>query len=1041
MFMKSTLFKMIPIACGSLLFLFSYSVHAQADNPRDSIELTTLYKAFEIVNDPEIKYLLEMSIFNEARKNSSAMVNRYQSSIDRLNLHILYKYVDQSRLRYADSLSAKFKSQNTIFPSLAMVLQSKEIDTRSYDQLAEQLSEDNFSNAKSAFLVKLLEDAGCSNLKELKTILTYNENIAHIKSKSPDLLNDLFQNKHHVSDQRSLVRGGENGGSGDFTNVAVGMSRFLADRAMQELNESFFMMMEKQMKKNIQLAYFFPATKDYLTQVRDQQRFINLDYIKNYFEKDIKHFPLNFYRFKDQFMLGKDSIAGRKVEGSFSVNIKNSLSGRWIDLGLDAMNNSNWGTSPIHLINGLVHSKKAEELYDMLHTERMLVKIIEGRNNSKQLVDKSGKKENSDFLVNLAELLNCSSKVNTTYHQSCSDEKCTYRDFVRKALIYDGKATAENVKQLIKLKDKIVGTLQISELLNLADFKEACASLLRYKLNSYLILDSIINSTNNIRVDIRSKWKNYVNDSLSNLPLDSLVEKAIELDNFLTAKFKVGELTDSNYISISDAVGLNNVTKITSNTVDSLIKVRVEKVPNYKETVPYKKLLVMDYYCELLDKSTGDKFRDEIYKKTNSKDNIVKQFNLYNVLKLVDLISTQLVDHRKDNLWKGIVEVDSIINDEIAFGKFIEELQIINQNVKTYDIQFFRDDHTRLALNELLDNNLNNSRLKERGVDKIDLFRKFINDIYGTYADLNNLLTKVKDKNTESDRLTHLNQIFSTIEDLMEVTTEYFYYYSGRDIKFDPGVVFNTIGPCINFAHNIRKKDYHLAIEDVLLILGNFAGKNTDIQTNKSYNKFLTKMSTYGNVVAKVAVAENSDQVKAAIESSVLPVGSSRMKRYAEFSITLNAYVGVFGGKAMYKERVDGQVLNRSLTTFGMTAPIGLGFNFGDLRIKGARTAISLNAQIFDLGTLVNFYMKHGDEAMLPESTKIRFRDIIAPGFTAAWSLGNTPLSLIGGVQFIPNLNQMGIIEGEQKFQSLAWRAQVGLAIDIPLYNIKVWNK
>ena len=235
----------------------------------------------------------------------------------------------------------------------------------------------------------------------------------------------------------------------------------------------------------------------------------------------------------------------------------------------------------------------------------------------------------------------------------------------------------------------------------------------------------------------------------------------------------------------------------------------------------------------------------------------------------------------------------------------------------------------------------------------------------------------------------------------------------------------------------IEKEDFIKLIQDKKL---EKTFENYFKTQSKDYNKFISKFSTYGVLIANVATAQNSDDVKAAIEASVLPVGSSRIKRHSDWSITANAFVGGFYGKAFYKEQIDGITEKRSIDTFGITAPIGVSFNKGNLALFNSRSVLGINLQLIDLGSLVNFYMQEGDGASLPRDTKIQLGDIIAPGGSISYSIGDTPFTLMGGVQYVPTLSRMETISTNNEFKPLTWRVHIGLVIDIPLFNLKVWN-
>ncbi|WP_138431629.1 hypothetical protein [Fodinibius saliphilus] len=195
-----------------------------------------------------------------------------------------------------------------------------------------------------------------------------------------------------------------------------------------------------------------------------------------------------------------------------------------------------------------------------------------------------------------------------------------------------------------------------------------------------------------------------------------------------------------------------------------------------------------------------------------------------------------------------------------------------------------------------------------------------------------------------------------------------------------------------------------------------------------------TKLMKYGIFMANVAKAENSDQVQAAIKAAALPAGSSRIKRVSKWNLSVNAYLGGFGGGERLRE-------NNDLSgTVGVFVPIGIalsrGWGYGNETRKSVNS-ISLFINAIDLGALASYRIK--DKAkQLPEFT---LENIIAPGAYLAWNVGGTPLTVMGGAQLGPQLRK--IDTGSPTLtKSSAWRWQVAVTVDIPLFNLgtATWN-
>jgi hypothetical protein len=122
-------------------------------------------------------------------------------------------------------------------------------------------------------------------------------------------------------------------------------------------------------------------------------------------------------------------------------------------------------------------------------------------------------------------------------------------------------------------------------------------------------------------------------------------------------------------------------------------------------------------------------------------------------------------------------------------------------------------------------------------------------------------------------------------------------------------------------------------------------------------------------------------------------------------------------------------------------APIGLSFNRG-FKCGGLKNSwgLTISTQLLDVGALVNFYMQNSDAASLPSGFKVRLSDIISPGLQLGVNLPRCPITLMGGIQYVPALNKTSQIASSSELSPVAWRAQIGVVVDIPLYNLKVWD-
>lgn len=409
--------------------------------------------------------------------------------------------------------------------------------------------------------------------------------------------------------------------------------------------------------------------------------------------------------------------------------------------------------------------------------------------------------------------------------------------------------------------------------------------------------------------------------------------------------------------------------------------------------------------------------------------------NIINVIKLTTLISNSLSSTSYNQCWISQHQFQDLLSEDELFKAYIG-LILAKSQTSTYSIKFFKDGGLSSNFQELVENTYASNGKVD--LNKLVKLKNFIRSIYQTYSEADQLIENIRNGNV-SDRIEDSYKLFNVLKENTNTINKSIGLNRllGEDIEIDESALYTYLIPTTEMAYNMYAKKYNLVIRDFIEML-NKSSQLTD--NGKEYKRFVSKFNTYGTLIANVAYAQNSDDVKSAIQASVLPVGSSRIKRHSNWSITANAFVGGFFGVAHYKEEVNNEIVDQSINTFGITAPIGLSINKGNLPFFNSKSALAINLQIVDLGSLVNFYMKSGDGAMLPKDTKIQLGDIIAPGLSLSYSLGDSPFSFIIGTQYVPNLSRIEQLTTNTNFKPLTWRSHIGLALDIPLFNLKVWN-
>lgn len=230
-----------------------------------------------------------------------------------------------------------------------------------------------------------------------------------------------------------------------------------------------------------------------------------------------------------------------------------------------------------------------------------------------------------------------------------------------------------------------------------------------------------------------------------------------------------------------------------------------------------------------------------------------------------------------------------------------------------------------------------------------------------------------------------------------------------------------------NIALDINRRNYSSAIINLYQLYNNAFTRLSDNESPDSMNSKVRKIKQfilkYGSFMASVVQAQNSDDVKNAIEAVVLPAGSYRIKRENQFNISLNAYVGFFGG---YESLYGNQpFLNFNMNSYGITAPIGINFS------KGFGGSISGFVSIIDLGAITSF--RFGDDSTKKIPT-VQLKNIFSPGIFFSYGVPALPLSFNFGIQIGPNLRTVNSSQNSYN-SDIYWRTSFSICVDIPLLN------
>lgn len=197
-------------------------------------------------------------------------------------------------------------------------------------------------------------------------------------------------------------------------------------------------------------------------------------------------------------------------------------------------------------------------------------------------------------------------------------------------------------------------------------------------------------------------------------------------------------------------------------------------------------------------------------------------------------------------------------------------------------------------------------------------------------------------------------------------------------------------------------------------------------------NEYLRNFFYYGNFMTDILMASNGEEVANILDRYAAPVGSYSVKRRSKFSMSLNAFPGLFMG--WETPRKPELLRGVSTTSFvsGLTAPIGLSFNFGALGDK-KNQSLSAFVSVIDIGAVLSYRWSNDQAQGLPQS--VEWAQVMAPGLHLIYGMPNLPLALNAGFQVAPKLRKVTLDTGNELKNTDFWRFNIALTTDITIFN------
>ncbi|MFK7797188.1 MAG: hypothetical protein AB8E82_07015 [Aureispira sp.] len=222
--------------------------------------------------------------------------------------------------------------------------------------------------------------------------------------------------------------------------------------------------------------------------------------------------------------------------------------------------------------------------------------------------------------------------------------------------------------------------------------------------------------------------------------------------------------------------------------------------------------------------------------------------------------------------------------------------------------------------------------------------------------------------------------------------------------------------------YDIQEQKYAVAIIEAIQVIE----KLTPDSVLQCEQKLLMK---YGSFIAMAVRATTPKEVSQAIEAFALPPGSAAIKKFSDFSIAINAYVGLSGGY----EYLDGM---EQTPYYAIATPIGISASWG-FRDAGS---LSIFASILDIGALTAFRFDPNNANTTNPLPDLKFENVFAPGAYLIYGVPKYPLSIGIGGQIGPNLRTVTGVNGAV-MQTSGFRLGAFITVDIPITNIYSTNR
>lgn len=416
--------------------------------------------------------------------------------------------------------------------------------------------------------------------------------------------------------------------------------------------------------------------------------------------------------------------------------------------------------------------------------------------------------------------------------------------------------------------------------------------------------------------------------------------------------------------------------------------------------------------------------------------------NMASTLKLAAIFSEGLRYEDNTRIWVSGQELKELVTDEIFIRLF---MGIICEQVKIAGLKIYPDPKnlsTTIGLETLLENRSEELIIFET---KLVEFTAIGDKVINAHAEIKNKIRNVEKVSNEeifnyiNVSIDAIDYSFSLVKVFKEdLVTDGYLALARKSNDLFRSIYSEQYTQAVNNAVDILSAVNELSKNNPSSIA---AGKKDEAKKLLGkFGTFVEKVKPYALLMANVVEANSEEEIKAALENVVLPVGSSSIKKYTRCNIAIQSYLGAFlTTSSVSQNSVSGTWSSR----WGVVAPIGISWTPLILSWQKAGS-VSFFGALLDLGAIVDYRLQKEqdpssadpDATIISKEYKVQLGQLFSPGLYAVYGFGgNLPLSLAFGGQYGPGLSKIKT-DNSTVVDNPSWRYGFFLAVDLPFFNL-----